>query len=259
MRRFTKAILSLAACYLATFGSAQAADAPAPDAATMNALQRMGVYLRSLPVFSVDAITTDEDVLDDGQKVQYSGVTMVLVKKPNKMRAEVTNDFHQRLYFYDGSHFTLYGERVNYYATVPAPPTLQALANKLDEEYDFTVPLEDLILWGASGWDAKAVKDATDIGPTEIGGVTCEHYLVRQDDVDWQVWLQQGEFPLPRKIVITSRTDEARPQHTAIFTWNLAPSFNDETFVFTPPPDAKRVVLPGNAGTANAPAAATKP
>jgi len=43
--------------------------------------------------------------------------------------------------------------------------------------------------------------------------------------------------------VLTTTTDEARPQFTANYTWNLAPSFNDEAFTFDPPADAKRIVF----------------
>jgi len=53
-------------------------------------------------------------------------------------------------------------------------------------------------------------------------------------------------FPLPRRLVITTLTDDARPQHSDTLTWNLAPSFNDDAFVFNPPADAKRVVLAGD-------------
>jgi hypothetical protein len=58
--------------------------------------------------------------------------------------------------------------------------------------------------------------------------------------------------------VITSRNDEARPQHTAVYTWNLAPSFNEATFKFEPPPGAQRVVLPGTATAKPAAAKSTK-
>ena len=37
---------------------------------------------------------------------------------------------------------------------------------------------------------------------------------------------------LPRKLVITTKTDEARPQHAVVYTWNLAPSFNEGAFTF---------------------------
>jgi hypothetical protein len=90
-----------------------------------------------------------------------------------------------------------------------------------------------------------------DVGPSVVLGTTCEHYAFRQADIDWQIWIQKGANKLPRRLVITSRTDEARPQHTATYTWNLAPSFNDETFAFHAPADAGKVVL-GSAAAADA-------
>jgi hypothetical protein len=43
---------------------------------------------------------------------------------------------------------------------------------------------------------------------------TCEHYAFRQEGLDWQIWIQ-GDYPLPRKFVIRTLTDDARPQHTS--------------------------------------------
>ena len=40
-----------------------------------------------------------------------------------------------------------------------------------------------------------------------------------------------------------AKTDEARPQFTAVYRWNLAPSFNDAAFTFVPPAGAGRVVM----------------
>ena len=111
------------------------------------------------------------------------------------------------------------------------------------ERNGIELPLVDLFRWGAEGQIAPIMTSAIDIGASEVDGVSCEHYAIRQDGLDWQVWVQQGAYPLPRKLVLTTLTDEARPQHSVVLTWNLAPSFNDETFVFTPPASARRVAL----------------
>ncbi len=124
-----------------------------------------------------------------------------------------------------------------------APPTLAQLADKLDEEYGLGVPLSDLFRWGSPSWGPAGITGATDLGPSVVQGTTCQHYAYRQADIDWQIWIQKGDYPLPRKLVITTRTDEARPQHTAVYTWNLAPSFNDAAFTFDPPAGAGKVVL----------------
>ena len=214
------------------------------DPGAVDALRRMGAYLRSLPVFQVDAETTDEGVLDDGEKIQYSGYATILVRAPDRLHAEVSDERNHWLLLYDGKDFTLSaGANPGYYATVAAPSSVTRLVDRLDSDYGFSGPLMRLFRWVTQGTDSAALRRALDLGPGELTGVTCEHYAMRQDDVDWQVWIQQGDYPLPRKLVITRRADEAKPQYTAIFNWNLAPAFDDFAFTFDPPPGAQRVML----------------
>ncbi len=222
---------------------APSATGPAIEPEAMAALNSMGSYLRTLKAFQVRAVTTTDEVLDDGQKVQFAGVTDLLTRVPNGLRAEVVSDRQHRTYLYDGKSFTLFAQRVGYYATVPAPPTLAELADRLDEKYGIEVPLADLFRWGGPRSSAADIKAAGDIGPGVVEGTTCEHYVFRQPGLDWQIWIQQGDYPLPRKLVLTTLTDEARPQHTSVYTWNLAPSFNDAAFTFDPPSGAQKIVF----------------
>ena len=214
-----------------------------PDA--INAVKKMAAYLHTLKSYQVIDDVTQDDVLEDGLIVQSTSKVDYLLARPNRMRIEVTSDERHRLYLYDGKNFTVWARLVNYYATVPAPPTIGELFEKVTDKYDIELPLYDLYNWGNKDEDLNKIKTAVDIGPSTVNGVTCEHYAFHQEGVDWQIWIQLGEFPLPRKLVITTLTDDARPQHSDTLTWNLAPSFNDGAFAFDPPPDAKRVVLAG--------------
>ncbi len=162
------------------------------------------------------------------------------------------NGEKQRLYLYDGKTFTLYGQAIQYYATVPAPATIGQLAGVLADKYDIELPLEDLFWWGTERVNSSAIVAAANAGPSDVQGTTCEHYAFRQEGLDWQIWIQRGDFPLPRKLVITTTTDEARPQYSAVYTWDLAPSFNEAAFTFDAPPDAKRIVFANVTGTAGA-------
>lgn len=221
-----------------------------PDA--MTALTSMGTYLRSLKAFQVEAITTKDDVLDNGQQVQYDTHVDVVASMPDRFRISVNGPRQQRIYLYDGKTFTIFAQRVNYYAEVPAPDTVGKLASVLDEKYDIHLPLEDLFYWGTPRSDVAAITSAIDVGPTEVGGITCEQYAFRQPGLDWQIWIQLGDFPLPKKLVITTLTDEARPVYTAVLTWNLAPSYNDAAFQFDPPGDAHKIAIaPADASTGN--------
>jgi hypothetical protein len=210
-----------------------------PDA--MTALTKMGTYLRSLNAFQIESTSTRDDVLENGQLVTLDNKVNFLVRFPDRLRVEVTSPQQHRLYLYNGKDFTVFAERVNYYATVPAPATVGKLAIELDERYGIEIPLEDLFFWGTPQSKEKDITGAADIGPSEIGGVTCEHYAFRQKGLDWQVWIQLGDYPLPRKLVLTTLTDDARPQYTTTMTWNLAPSYNEAAFEFNPPPDVHKI------------------
>ena len=255
-REYLGAVLATAMVVAAAPAHAQttAAAKPAIEPGAMAALQSMGAYLRTLKTFQVEAVTTNEDVLEDGLKTQYAGTVNILARMPDRLRADVSNERVDRMYLYDGKSFTLFAKRLNYYATVPAPPTIGQLAEKLDENYGIGVPLSDLFRWGTPGWSTEGITAARDLGPSDVLGTTCQHYAFRQDDIDWQIWIQKGDNALPRKLVITTKTDEARPQTSAVYTWNLAPSFNDAAFTFDPPAGAGKVVL----AEIKAAAAATK-
>jgi hypothetical protein len=212
-----------------------------PDA--MAALDKMGAYLRTLKSFQVMADVATDDVLDDGQTIQFSSKVDLVIARPNHMRVEVTDDAGHRFFFFDGKNFTIYGQVVNFYATVPAPPTLAQLTDDLNDKYGIELPLIDLFYWGTDEAITKKIKAADDIGPSTVDGITCEQYAFRQEGIDWQIWIQLGEFPLPRKLVIRTLTDDAKPQHSENLTWNLAPSFSEDAFTFVPPAGVGRITL----------------
>src|SRR5688572_12636242 len=65
----------------------------------MTALTKMGEYLRSLKAFQVEAATNREDVLEDGQKVQFTGVTRMLARMPDRLHIAADSDRHHREFF----------------------------------------------------------------------------------------------------------------------------------------------------------------
>lgn len=239
-------LTSAAFLFAAGLSTTLKAQAPADDPtkmepAAVNALNEMGAYLRTLKDFQVQSTGTSEIVLTDGQKVQLAQTTNLIAKRPDRLMADVVSDQGAKLYVYDGKTFSILSRDDNYYATVPAPGTLLEVANVLDDKYNIELPLVDLFLWGSPGATAPKLTSAIDIGSSDVGGITCEHYAYRQEGLDWQVWIQKGSHPLPKKMVLTTTTDEARPQHTSVLTWNLAPSYNEATFAFEPPPDAHKI------------------
>ena len=229
------------------------APAPAVDPEVIRALERMGKFLQSLKAFEVRAEGATDQVLETGQKIQFGGVAHYRVRKPAHLRADVNTDRKHTQFFYDGKTLTMYRPRMGYYATIPAPPTIRQMLEVAEQTYGLDVPLADLFFWGTDASGVGSITAATLIGPSKIGDVLCDHYAFRQPDVDWQLWIERGARPLPRKLVITTIQEEARPQHGAVLTWNLSPKLDDSTFVFKPPASAHRIPI----RTVDTPAAAS--
>src|SRR3954471_18167727 len=130
---------------------------PELDRAALAELERMGAYLRTLKSFQLKADVTTEDVRTDGQKVQTLRAVDLVARRPNRLYAEITNDRQRRLLFYDGAQFTIFAPRTTFFATVAAPPTIEGLADVLEDKYDIELPLVDLFRWGTPEGNVDAL------------------------------------------------------------------------------------------------------
>ncbi len=228
---------------LAAGGRAARADAkPARvDPQAISALDRMGTFLRAQRSMAVNAEMTTDEVLDSGQKVQRGSIATLKVSRPDRLRADVTSDRRSEQLFYDGKTFTIYQPALGYYGSFTAPPTLAQLVNEAEQHYGIDMPLADLFAWGTEQSPIANIKGAVNLGASVVKGVKCDHYAFHQADVDWELWIQQGPQPLPRKLVITTTTEKTEPQHVAVLTWDLAPKLDESLFTFTPPATAHRI------------------
>lgn len=215
------------------------ADAKAVDPAAIKALQDMGAYLQTLKQFEVTINLTGERVLQDGQKLQHTATADLDIVRPNKLRAQMRSARSQRDLIYDGKTVTLYQPEQKYYSQAPFNDNLGALTERLRERFGIEVPSADLFLWGTPAAPVDNIQSAMNAGQDIIVGELCDHYAFRQGQFDWQIWISAGDRPLPRKLVVTSRADEARPQSITYYKWNLNPKFGNTTFAFKPPAGAK--------------------
>jgi hypothetical protein len=222
---------------------AAGATANAVDPASVQALKDMGAFLQSLKRFQVSTELSGERVLADGQKLQHTATADMDIERPNRIRARMHSARSERVLIYDGKTVTLYTPAQKYYSTVEFAGTLGELVNRLEEKYGVEFPLSDLFRWGTPAAPLDKIESAMNAGQDFIGDDLCDHYAFRQAKIDWQIWITAGSKPLPRKVVITNRADEARPQSVSMIDWNLKPTFKDTVFKFTPPKGASKIEI----------------
>jgi hypothetical protein len=215
--------------------------ANAVDPAAIQALKDMGAYLQTLKRFRVSTEVTGERVLADGQKLQHSASADLDVSRPNRLRARIFSAGAERELIYDGKTVTLYTPAQKKYSTVEFDDTIGALIDRLEQRYAVQIPLSDLFVFGTPAAQFDKIESAMIAGRDFIDKDLCDHYAFRSGKIDWQIWITTGRKPLPRKIVITNRADEARPQSVSLIEWDLKPTFNDAVFKFMPPKGASRI------------------
>jgi hypothetical protein len=210
----------------------------------VDAIKEMSNYLMSAKTLGIVAESSLDAVTADGQRIQLDGTTTYKVRRPGFV-IDYSSDVKSRRFIYDGKNFTVYSPKLGFYASAPAPGTNREVLDTIYNKFGISLPLEDLFRWGdgSTGDRIKALKSAYEVGPAKIDGVETDHYAFREADVDWEVWIQQGDQPLPRKLVIVDRTDPARPTFTSRLRWQVNPTFSDADFTFVPDSNAKRIQL----------------
>ena len=257
---FVTAGVALAAALAAGAATGQpAAPAKAPAAATgpaaepkldpeaLQALKRMSAYLGTLKMFELTADSTIDLVMDDGEKIQQSGITTYKVRRPDGLVVETAWDRKARQFIYDGKKLTIYAPKLGFYAQADAPSTIRETLAKVEEKYGISLPLEDLFYWSETGDRALAPPDeGYYVGVSTQDGVETDQYAFRDGDLDWQIWIEKDDTPVPRKMVIIDRSDEARPEFSARLKWNTDPKLDAATFAFKPDANARAIKLAGN-------------
>ena len=245
------AAMVLSFCILAPAWSAEApkkTKAPDIESKAREVLKQMCDYLKNLQQFSVQAEITEDVLLTSGQRIQYSRSVEASVRRPDRLRAESVGDTDDRQLIYDGKTITLMDRTKNFYTTIPAPPEIDAALEHAVQAFNLRAPLADLIYTKAYENLTAGVLSGFYVGQSKVQGVPCHHLAFRQKDIDWQIWIEDGPTPVPRKFLITDKKAQGL-QFTAVFTkWNTSPQFQEGLFTFVAPEKAEKIdILPAAA------------
>jgi hypothetical protein len=251
------ALGTLASCAWASHAWAQG---PAIEPEATRLLKRMTDYLGGLERFSLDTDNMLEDVLVSGQKLQYGFSSSVSVRRPDRLRAARTGDVRQQLLLYDGASLTIHDPKENYFARAAAPDDIDGMLHFARDTLDIVPPSGDLIYTNAFDLLMANVTEGAVVGKAMVGGVRCDHLAFRTPTVDWQIWIADGDKPLPYRYVLTTMDDPAFPQYLVLMSnWNVDPKLDDALFRFAKPEGAKEIeFLRTDARRSSKPRSATK-
>jgi hypothetical protein len=233
--------ISATAASIAVLLSLTAQGARADDPAKI--LKGMTDYLAGQKSLSAKFDSDIEVVTPELQKIQFASSGEMKMDRPDKLRIRRTGGYADVELVYDGKTVSFYGNNAKSYVQADLAGGIDKMIDTLQARSGAGLPGADLLLSNAYDQLMANVIEGRHIGQGVVDGVECEHLAFRGPETDWQIWIEPGAKPLPRKWVITSKTIAGAPQYTLkIKDWKTDANA-DGDFAFKAPADATKVAL----------------
>jgi hypothetical protein len=227
-----------------TCQSTSTAAAPSIDPQAEELMQKMNARKQMDISVSVEVVDTMDEVTEAGQKIQYSHVRKMVVSEPKRFWIESTGDITNTTMWKDDTTLTLFDRRANAYAQAPASGTIDETIDMLLDTYGVTTPLADLLSSDLYAVLMKNVSSCRYLGLHSADGTQCHHIAATQKNIDWQIWIDAGDTPQLRKIVITYKQKPGAPQYIALLkSIHKVSQLPEDTFAFRAPEGAQKIPL----------------
>ncbi|MBL8800027.1 MAG: DUF2092 domain-containing protein [Planctomycetia bacterium] len=212
------------------------------------ARQHYGVmrkYLDSLPAYSLELDRSYEEVLDDaGRKIFLAEIGHILLARPNRVRSQFDSDRGGSLLCFDGRTVNIVHYLRKAWAEFELNGNLKQLAEFMAERFSIALPLADLLAADTHLLNLDEAERGDYVGVHLVENVRCHHLAIEQPKVNWQIWIDAGERPWPRKLVIDFKTDLGRPISLTVFrNWIANPPIDDDSFKFVPPEGIPKTMI----------------
>ncbi len=205
-------------------------------------LRRMSAYLAKSEKFSFEAYDMHDQILDTGQKIQLANTRTIRVKRPNMLYADLSGDIDNERVWYNGKTLTLLDKGKQVYGVMDVPDTIDATLDHVVQTFGDPIPLADVLFSNPYQGVIEHVRQGNYLGLHDVRGTKCHHLAFRQPGIDWQIWIADGDAPVPRKLVITYKDYPGQPQYIAFLgKWNMAPEFPEGLFTAKIPDGVKLI------------------
>ena len=236
-------------------GAGLAAGTPAADGAAVpdvagrqdeaaSYLAAMTRYLASLPGFQVTLLGSYDAVQESGQKIEFHELRDIALARPDRLRVRhVRSDGVESRIVFDGKTISVLNGAANVYAQAPQPGALDDAIVYFVRDLGMRLPLARLLTTRAPAELDRRVQSLVYVEQTVLP-LPAHHIAGRTGNVDVQLWIADGDQPLPLRIVLTYVDEPGQPQFRAQFLdWRTGPPGGTDAFRFAPPPGARQIAF----------------
>lgn len=205
-------------------------------------LKQMSDYLAAAKEFSFEAEVTSEAVVDSFESIHLTDIIRAVVRRPDRLWIDTHGDMHAKRGWYDGSNMTILSDGGGFYATAKTAGKLDQALDDMMNKYGVTTPVVDFLFSNPYESLMADISDGFYAGLHTVGGDPCHHLVFSQDNLEFQIWIEDGPQIVPRKFVVTYTDDVGLPQVTTIFhSWDFATKHPDSLFEAKIPESAEKI------------------
>lgn len=182
-------------------------------------IERLALFMDSQDEWAAEAFVTFEAVQESGQKLHFSLLQEIALRKPDELfwrtlRDDATVD---TAWFSKGS-FTMLKAPDMVWGQVDGPQKVSEMVRFVVEEYEVDVPFQDwLAVEPADLWLSDEVSSVLYVGEAWVEGSWTDHVAIRKPGVDIEFWVRKGPEPFLNQVVLIFTEDEGQPQYSARF------------------------------------------
>lgn len=184
---------------------AETAAAVAPEARRV--LEAFAAYLKGLDTFRV-GLRSRTRIQAEGLKQEMEVAYQLAVARPDKLALRRTAGLKSGTVVSDGKKLYSYLPVAQKFIVQEAPKTLAGIG----DASEIWPMISAQTLGGLNLLDILVADDPLPLvtekaqrveylGTEAVDGVPCDHLRVSQEELDWQVWIAQGERPLLRRVM----------------------------------------------------------
>lgn len=169
----------------------------------------------------------------------------ITLKRPNKLAFESAfDDGSQRRGWFDGKTLIIASPGQKAFSKIDFRGSVDDLLVFLEEERNLSLPVADFLYSDIYDRQFPFIMSSEYLGERHLLRENLDHLSFRSVAADWQIWIEQGKKPLPRRMLITYVRSPGDPEYMVTFVdWEIETA-TDKDFEMQIEEDWKEVPIP---------------
>jgi hypothetical protein len=212
------------------------------DPAAVDVLKKMNAYTASMKQLEVTAEAYTDHEITGPVVISNPSMSKITVDRSGSLHSVTRNARQTSEIFVHEGVLTVFTDEHNYYTRTDVPEDLDEALEFALEKFDVEMPAFDLLLVESLKQivtDEEHVIYVTD--SSSIRGVDCHQIVISGPHADFQLWVEKGSSPAPRRTLLTFKTQPQRPRHEVFLDWKVLDDLDSSDFEFKPPDGAREI------------------